>query len=131
MAALMNKQVLVVALLAVLLVSEASASIKCEQVGLNLVPCLPYTIGRGTLTPGCYNGVRSLNSTASTSADRQVAYRCIKGLTSTISSLDLGAISGLPGKCGVSVPVPISPFTDYDKLSFLLFHPTTPTLFSH
>jgi hypothetical protein len=112
---MMNKLVPVVALLAALLVSEASAAITCEQVGSNLMPCLPYTTGRGTLTPGCCNGVRSLNSVASTSADHQVACRCIKSLTSTISGLDWGAISSLPGKCGVSVPVPISPSTECDK----------------
>jgi hypothetical protein len=115
MAALTNKQVLVVALLAALLVSEASAVITCKQVGSNLVPCLPYMTGRGTLTLGCCNSIRSLNSAVSTSADRQVACRCIKSLTCTISGLDLGAISGLPGKCGVSIPIPISRSTDYDK----------------
>jgi hypothetical protein len=92
MAALTNKQVLVVALLAVLLVSKASAAITCGQVGSNLVSCLPYMIGRGTLNPGCCNGLRSLNSLVSTSADRQAACRCINSLANTISSLILGAI---------------------------------------
>jgi hypothetical protein len=115
MAALTNKQVLVVALLAALLVSEASVAITFEQVGSNLVSCLPYTSGRGKLTPGCCSTIRSLNSAASTSADRQAVCGCIKSLASTISDLDWGAISGLPDKCGVSVPVPISPSTDCDK----------------
>jgi hypothetical protein len=114
MAALTNKLV-VVALLVALLVSEALAEITCEQVGSNLVPCLPYTTGRGTLSPGCCNGVRSLNRAVSNSVDHQVACQCVKTLTSTISGLDLGAISGLLGKCGVSMPIPISPSTDYDK----------------
>jgi hypothetical protein len=125
MAALTNKQILVVALLAALLVSEASAVITCEQVGSNLVSCLPYTTGRGKLTPGCCSTVHSLNSAASTSADRQAVCRCIKSLASTISALDLGAISSLPDKCGVSVPIPISPSTDWDKqvvITFLTLH---------
>jgi hypothetical protein len=115
MAALTNKLVLVVALLVALLVSEALAAITCEKVGSNLVPRLPYTTGRGTLSLGCFNGIRLLNGASSHSADRQVACRCIKTLTSTINGLDLGAISGLPGKCGVSVPIPISRSTDCDK----------------
>jgi hypothetical protein len=115
MAALTIKLVLVVALLAALLVSEASAAITCEHVGSNLVACLPYATSRGTLILGCCNGVRSLDGAASTSANRQVACRCIKTLTSTISGLDLGAISGLLNKCGVSEPITISPSTDCDK----------------
>jgi hypothetical protein len=50
-----------------------------------------------------------------------VACRCIKTLTSTINGLDLGAISGLPGKCGVSVPIPISRSTDCVKLVVITF----------
>jgi hypothetical protein len=115
MEALMNKLVLVVALLAALLVSEASALIMCKQVGFNVVPCLLYTTGRATLTPGCCNGARSIDGAESTSADHQVSCLCIEGLTSTISRLDLGAISSLAGKCGVSVPDPIHPSTDCDK----------------
>jgi hypothetical protein len=44
-----------------------------------------------------------------------VACRCIKSLTSTISGLDVGAISSLPDMCGASVPVPIGMSTDCDK----------------
>jgi hypothetical protein len=93
----MNKLVQVVALLAALLVSEASAAITCEQVCSNLVPCLLYTTGRGTLTLRCCNGVLLLNCAASTSADRQVA--CV------------GASRALPVPSAVStwVPSPTSP----------------------
>jgi hypothetical protein len=81
--------------------------------GFNPGAVPPVHDWQGHADPGCCNDICSLNSAVSTSADRQVACRCIKSLTCTISGLDLGAISGLPGKCGVSIPIPISRSTDY------------------
>ncbi|XP_062201793.1 non-specific lipid-transfer protein 1-like [Phragmites australis] len=121
----LNKQEAVVALAVVvaaaaLLASEApcaSAAITCGQVGSALSPCIPYATGRGTLTSGCCSGVRSLNSAARTTADRQAACRCLKSLAGSISRLNMGTVSGIPGKCGVSVPFPLSMSTDCSKIN--------------
>ncbi|XP_062197037.1 non-specific lipid-transfer protein 1-like [Phragmites australis] len=121
----LNKQAVVafavvVAASAALLASEApraSAAITCGQVSSALAPCIPYATGRGKLSPGCCSGVRSLKSAASTSADRQAACRCLKSLMGSISGLNMGTVSGIPGMCGVSVPFPISMSTDCNKVN--------------
>ncbi|XP_062181804.1 non-specific lipid-transfer protein 3-like [Phragmites australis] len=110
----------VVVAAAALLASEAprtSAAITCGQVGSALSSCIPYATGRSTLTPGCCSGVRSLNSAARTAADRQAACRCLKSLAGSISKINMGTVSGIPGKCGVSVPFPISMSTDCNKIN--------------
>jgi hypothetical protein len=123
MAALLkNKQVLVVAVVVVaLLASEASAAITCGQVDSSIAPCVSYATGKGKLTPGCCNGVRGLNSAARTTADRQAACRCLKSLAGTMRRINMGAVSGIPGKCGVSVSFPISMSTNCDTYVVVTF----------
>ncbi|KAL6870594.1 hypothetical protein ACP4OV_014442 [Aristida adscensionis] len=103
---------LAVVVAAAVLASEASAAITCGQVGTALSPCIPYATGRGGLTSGCCTGVRTLNSEAKTSADRQSACRCLKSLAGSLKRLNMGTVAAIPGKCGVSVPFPISMSTD-------------------
>ena len=119
MAALMmknKKQMQAVVALAVVvaaaaLVASASAAITCGQVGSALAPCIPYATGKASALPSsCCGGVRSLNS-----ADRQAACRCLKSLASTVKSVNMGTVATIPGKCGVSVPFPISMSTDCNK----------------
>ncbi|CAM0152227.1 unnamed protein product [Urochloa decumbens] len=98
--------------------SPASAAITCGQVASSLAPCIPYATGNANSMPsGCCTGVRSLNSAARTSSDRQAACRCLKSLAGTIKKLNMGTVAGIPGKCGVSVPFPISMSTDCNKVS--------------
>jgi hypothetical protein len=110
---------LAVVLLAAALVAApapASAAITCGQVASSLAPCIPYATGNANSMPsGCCGGVRSLNSAARGSADRQAACRCLKSLAGTIKKLNMGTVAAIPGKCGVSVPFPISMSTDCNK----------------
>ena len=107
---------LAVVVAAAALVASASAAITCGQVGSALAPCIPYATGKASvLPPSCCGGVRSLNSAARTSADRQAACRCLKSLASTVKSVNMGTVATIPGKCGVSVPFPISMSTDCNK----------------
>ncbi|KAL5203755.1 hypothetical protein ABZP36_008626 [Zizania latifolia] len=95
----------------------ASAAITCGQVGTAIAPCISYVTGKtNALPPSCCNGVRSLNSAARTTADRQAACRCLKTLASTIKSLNVGTAAGIPGKCGVNIGFPISLSTDCNKV---------------
>ncbi|KAL6640700.1 hypothetical protein ACP70R_021823 [Stipagrostis hirtigluma subsp. patula] len=116
MAAATKQALVALAVVAALLASEASAAITCGQVGSALGPCIAYATGKGTLTPGCCTGVRNLNRAASTSADRQAACRCLKSLAGSVGKINMGVVSGIPGKCGVSVPFPISMSTDCNKI---------------
>ncbi|KAL6906007.1 hypothetical protein ACP4OV_003608 [Aristida adscensionis] len=97
--------------------SPSSAAITCGQVGSALSPCIAYATGRGTLTPRCCTGVRSLNSAARTGGDRQAACRCLKSLAGSVGKLNMATVAAIPGKCGVSVPFPISMSTDCNKIN--------------
>ncbi|TVU27295.1 hypothetical protein EJB05_29896, partial [Eragrostis curvula] len=110
-----KKTLVAFAVVVALLATEASAAITCGQVGSTLAPCIPYATGRGTLTQACCNGVRRLNSAASTSSDRQAACRCLKSLAGSVGKINMGTVAGVPGKCGVSVPFPLSLSTDCNK----------------
>ena len=100
---------------------EASAALTCGQVNSKLAPCVSYATGRGPLSSGCCNGIRGLNGLARTTPDRQAACKCLKSLAGSIKSIDMGKVSGAPGKCGVSVPFPISMSTDCAKYVYIYY----------
>ncbi|KAK8926563.1 hypothetical protein KSP39_PZI018599 [Platanthera zijinensis] len=102
-------------LLAATAFRQATAGISCGQVLSPLEPCLNYILGRGALPPQCCGGVRSLNAAAKTTPDRQTACGCLKTLAAQIPNFKPGLAAGLPGKCGVSIPYPISTTTDCTK----------------
>jgi hypothetical protein len=118
--ALTGKATVAVAVMAaavlLLLAGEASAALTCAQVDSTLAACVPYATGRQAALPaGCCNGVRRLNGLAKSTPDRKTACECLKTLARGIKSIDMGKVSGVPGKCGVSVPFPISLSTDCAK----------------
>ncbi|GMJ08541.1 lipid transfer protein 3 [Hibiscus trionum] len=93
----------------------AQGAITCGQVASSLAPCITYLRGTGAggdVPPGCCTGIKSLNAAAQTTPDRQSACKCIKTSSSNISGINYNLASGLPGKCGVSIPYKISPSTD-------------------
>ncbi|WOL18636.1 non-specific lipid-transfer protein 1-like isoform X2 [Canna indica] len=78
----------------------------------SLRPCISYVTGKGPLAAARCSGVRSLKSAAATPADRRTACSCIKPTVAGVRGVKPGLASGLPGKCGVSIPYPISSSTD-------------------
>ncbi|KAE8662778.1 Non-specific lipid-transfer protein [Hibiscus syriacus] len=68
--------------------------------------------GGGAVPPACCSGIKTLNGEAQTTPDRQAACNCLKSAAATITGINLNLASGLPGKCGVSIPYQISPSTD-------------------
>uniref|UniRef100_A0A0D9XW79 Non-specific lipid-transfer protein n=1 Tax=Leersia perrieri TaxID=77586 RepID=A0A0D9XW79_9ORYZ len=113
--------VLAVALVAALLLAAPRASvaaISCSQVNSAVGPCLSYARGSGTApSSSCCSGVRSLNSMASSSADRRTACSCLKSAAGSISGLNAGNAASIPSKCGVSVPYTISTSIDCSRVS--------------
>ena len=90
---------------------QAVVALAVVMAAAALAPCIPYATGKASALPSsCCGGVRSLNS-----ADRQAACRCLKSLASTVKSVNMGTVATIPGKCGVSVPFPISMSTDCNK----------------
>jgi len=99
----------------VVVAPHAEAAITCGAVAKGIAPCLAYLKSGGAPPPPCCAGVRSLVSMATTPADRRTACGCLKTSAASIPGLNYGFASALPGKCGVSVPYPISPNTDCSK----------------
>jgi hypothetical protein len=88
----------------------------CGQVIGYLVPCMNYAMGNApTPSAPCCSGVRSLNSAARTTPDRQATCNCLKQQTGGMRGLRADLIAGIPSKCGVNIPYAISPNTDCKK----------------
>nr|AAL32039.1 lipid transfer protein-like protein [Retama raetam] len=93
-------------------------AITCGQVVSNLTPCITY-LQRGGAVPGqCCNGVKTLVSSAQTTADKQTACNCLKSTAATIPNINFGNAGSLPGKCGVNLPYKISPSTNCASIKF-------------
>ncbi|XP_059668133.1 non-specific lipid-transfer protein 1-like [Cornus florida] len=94
----------------------AEAAVTCGTVQSAVAPCIGYLRNGGVVPANCCNGIRSLNNAAKTTPDRQTACRCLQSASGKITGLKPALASGLPGKCGVSVPYKISPSTDCSKV---------------
>ncbi|XWS22083.1 hypothetical protein CRYUN_Cryun29cG0003900 [Craigia yunnanensis] len=91
----------------------AQGAITCDQVISTLSSCLPFLISGGGAVPGpCCSGIKTLYAAAQTTSDRQTVCNCIKSVAAAVSGINYGVASGLPGKCGVSIPYKISPSID-------------------
>ncbi|GLJ47361.1 hypothetical protein SUGI_0999650 [Cryptomeria japonica] len=87
----------------------AEGAISCSMVVSDVVPCLSYVSGSAAQpTQGCCNGIRSLNSGAKTTADRQAVCNCIKSAASSYQS-NYARIGKLPAACGVNLGFAITP----------------------
>ncbi|KAK9167944.1 hypothetical protein Syun_000084 [Stephania yunnanensis] len=102
--------------MAVVLAPEAEAAITCGLVVSKLSPCINYLRTGAGPPPPCCSGVKSLLSSATTPADRRTACGCLKQAASS-SAIKQQFAAQLPGKCGVSIPYPISPSVDCSKVT--------------
>jgi len=100
----------------VLCILLANASLTCDEVQQNLIPCLPYVSSPATSPPEqCCNGVRTVNDNAQNKPDRQDVCRCLKSLMANVPGLNGTVASTLPSDCGVNFGCTISPNMDCDK----------------
>ncbi|GMH10022.1 hypothetical protein Nepgr_011863 [Nepenthes gracilis] len=123
------------ALAVVVVTPPAEAAIACNQVLTTLQPCIGYMTGGGSgkVPDGCCSGVKSLNSAAKTTPDRQAVCTCLKTLAQNFGGY-VGKAAGVPGKCGVNIPYKISTSIDCSNLPFLNLCATVgkfPTLVTH
>ncbi|PON92750.1 Lipid transfer protein/Par allergen [Trema orientale] len=91
-------------------------AITCGQVATYVSPCISYLRTGGTVPGTCCSGVRSLNSAAATTADRQATCRCLVTAASNLPGLNPTLISSLPSACGVSLPFKISSSTNCNNI---------------
>ena len=105
-------------------IPKAQAAVTCGQVMNNLAPCASYIMSGGSTVPAqCCNGIRTLNSMAQTTPDRQAVCSCIKSAVGSIGlsyglNDRLNLAAGLPEKCGVNIPYQISPNTDCSRYTY-------------
>ncbi|XP_022867164.1 non-specific lipid-transfer protein 1-like [Olea europaea var. sylvestris] len=100
-----------------LLLAPSTSAITCSDVIKDLKPCLNYLkSGSGSPPSDCCAGASSLVSSATSTADKQAACACLKTAAKSISFKPELAKS-LPGKCGISLPYPISPSVDCSKVT--------------
>jgi len=96
----------------VVMSAPMAQAIMCGQVARAVTPCLVYLRIGGSPPPACCSGVRSLNSAAKTTADRQATCNCLKSLAGGLSGLNPANEASLPSKCGVNIPYKISTSTN-------------------
>ncbi|KAL9238943.1 hypothetical protein vseg_013308 [Gypsophila vaccaria] len=96
--------------------NAVEAALGCGQVTSNVASCISYLKGGPGPSPACCSGIRTLNGMAQSTPDRQTACKCLKADAAAIKGINYGIASGLPSKCGVSIPYAISPSTDCSKV---------------
>ncbi|KAL2899902.1 IWF1': Non-specific lipid-transfer protein [Bienertia sinuspersici] len=107
-----------VILCVVVVAPHAEAAMNCGIVSSNVAQCISYLNGRMRAPSGpCCGGIKRLKSMASTPAARRVACGCLKSAAGTIKGIDFNKASGLPGRCGVSIPYAINPRTDCSRVN--------------
>ena len=107
---------LVILCMAVLVVPHAEA-LTCGQVSGFVAPCINYVRKGGPVPAACCGGIRSLVGAANTGADRRTACYCLQTAARQIPGLNPNLAAGLPGKCGVRVPFPISTSVNCSKVN--------------
>ncbi|KAJ4851494.1 hypothetical protein Tsubulata_026244 [Turnera subulata] len=89
--------------------SISQAAITCKQIVGILAPCETYLENVAPLADTCCSRVKFLNKLGNTTAaDRQKVCKCVKSAIANSTDSYLGLAQGLPTKCGVSTPFPIS-----------------------
>ncbi|CAN4125942.1 unnamed protein product [Withania somnifera] len=82
--------------------------ITCGQVDTNLAPCVPFLTQGGEPGAACCSGVKTLSGLAQSTDVRRTACNCLKAAANRYANLKDDAAQALPGKCGVSLNIPIS-----------------------
>ncbi|CAH9145948.1 unnamed protein product [Cuscuta epithymum] len=108
-------------LLLLLFVTAAEAQLTCNDVVTSLSPCLNFVTGGSTgaaLPPaGCCAGIKSLFAAAQTTPDRRTVCTCLKTVSSSATTAQIGRAASLPTACGVAIPYKISPQVDCSKVN--------------
>lgn len=103
-------------LLILLVASTTSeAAISCSDVIKDLRPCVSYLVsGNGQPPAACCSGAKALASAASTSEDKKAACNCIKSTAKSVK-INSQLAQALPGNCGITISINISPDADCSK----------------
>ncbi|KAL7140958.1 hypothetical protein ABFS83_08G022200 [Erythranthe nasuta] len=108
--------VFVVVLAVVSLAATPGEAVSCGELQSALAPCLSYLTGGGEPSESCCGGLRSASGSIQSTPDRQTACYCMKSAASTYN-VPTDTAASLPGKCGVSVGMTVSPNVDCSQIS--------------
>ncbi|KAL4200672.1 hypothetical protein AMTRI_Chr02g212330 [Amborella trichopoda] len=102
-------------------------AIDCTAVTESLVQCVTYLTG-ATDQPAaaCCAGMKHLTQIAATVADKRAACDCIRKEEERFHNIKEEAAIKLPGACGVTISVPISPNTDCSNINSISIHLSSP-----
>ncbi|XP_012841331.1 PREDICTED: non-specific lipid-transfer protein 1-like [Erythranthe guttata] len=113
--------VFVVVLAAVSLAASPGEAVSCGELQSSLSPCLSYLqAGGGEPSESCCGGVRSVTGSIQSTQDRQTACNCLKSAASSYN-VRTDVAANLPGKCGASIGMTISPNVDCSQYVFPCF----------
>ena len=109
-----TRMMILVAVLALALITSTEAAISCGTVTSNLIKCVPYLTGKApSAPPVCCNGVKALyGATKNSRVDRVTTCNCIVRTAKTIPNINAAKVSSLPSKCGVNLGYSPSPTTN-------------------
>ncbi|PQP98493.1 non-specific lipid-transfer protein [Prunus yedoensis var. nudiflora] len=65
---------------------------------------------------GCCPGIKRLVGSATTTADRQNACKCLKTVAGAVKGINPGYAAALPSLCGVKIPYKISTSTNCNSV---------------
>ncbi|KAG9450900.1 hypothetical protein H6P81_010865 [Aristolochia fimbriata] len=109
--------VCVLLVLALALVVGRSEAVTCGEVNSSLAQCLKYLTGDvAAPSEACCAGVGHIRDICKSSDDKRVACSCLKQAAAGIHNIKAAAASELPNKCGLTLPIPISPDTDCTQI---------------
>ncbi|VVA14414.1 PREDICTED: non-specific [Prunus dulcis] len=92
------------------------AALTCPQIQAGLAPCLGYLQRGGVPAGGCCPGIKRLVGSATTTADRQNACKCLKTVAGAVKGINTGYAAALPSLCGVKIPYRISASTNCNSV---------------
>ncbi|KAI3713172.1 hypothetical protein L1987_71745 [Smallanthus sonchifolius] len=108
-----------VAMLAMIIMAlvmvQPTEAISCGELATMLAPCMDYLRSGGSPSANCCSGVRRVQDATQSQADRKIACNCAKSAAGQLK-VQVDAASSLPGKCGVSVTIPIDPNVDCNTI---------------
>ncbi|KAJ0432982.1 putative plant lipid transfer protein/Par allergen [Helianthus annuus] len=98
-----------------LVMVHPTEAISCGELAGMLSPCISYLRSGGSPSANCCSGAKKVQGAIQSQADRRTACNCAKNAAGQLQ-VRADAASGLPGKCGISVNVPMNPNVDCNSI---------------
>ncbi|KAJ0428816.1 putative plant lipid transfer protein/Par allergen [Helianthus annuus] len=97
-----------------LVMVHPTEAISCGELAGMLSPCISYLRSGGSPSANCCSGAKKVQGAIQSQADRRTACNCAKSAAGQLQ-VRADAATGLPGKCGISVNVPMNPNVDCNR----------------